>query len=117
VGDKVILKQRKGNKFTTKFELEPYTVIERKGTKIIVAENRRHTVTRNASFFKQIKDNVREPDEDQYFKDRATTTEMNNEVQAPMNMDVQVPMLRRSTRNRIHREQYGNPINPDLIIH
>ena len=113
----MILKQRKRNKFTAKFKLEPYTVIERKGTKIIAAENRRHTVTRNESFFKQIKDNAREPDEDEYFKDRATTTEMNNEVQAPMNMDVQAPILRRSTRNRIQREQYGNPINPDLIIH
>ena len=113
----MILKQRKGNKFTAKFELEPYTVIERKGTKIVVAENRRHTVTRNASFFKRKKGDVIEPDEDEYFKDRATTTEMNNEVQASMNMDVQAPTLRRSTRNRIQREQYGNPINPDLTIH
>ena len=117
MGGKVIIKQRKRNKFTAKFKLEPYTVIERKRTKIIVAENRRHTVTRNASFFKRMKGDVREPDEDEYFKDRATTTEMNNEVQAPMNMDVQAPILRRSTRNRIQREQYGNLINPDLIIH
>ena len=116
VGDKVILKQRKRNKFTAKFELEPYTVIERKGTKV-VAKNRTHTVTRNASFFKRIKGDVRESDEDEYFKDRATTTERNHEVQAPMNRDVQAPILRRSTRNRIQREQYGNPINPDLIIH
>ena len=28
---------------------------------------------------------MREPDEDEYFKDRATTTEMNKEVQEPMN--------------------------------
>jgi hypothetical protein len=33
VGDKMILKQKKRNKFTAKFKLEPYTVIERKGTK------------------------------------------------------------------------------------
>ena len=50
VGDKVIIKQRKGNKFTTNFELiESCTVTERKGTKIVA-----HTITRNASFFKRI---------------------------------------------------------------
>ena len=87
----MILKQRKRNKFRAKLELEPYTVIERKGTKI-VAENRRHTVTRNTSFFKWIKGDVRESDEDEYFKDRALTTEM-NEVQAPMNRDVQAPII------------------------
>jgi hypothetical protein len=92
VGDKVILKQRKRNKFRAKLELEPYTVIERKGTKI-VAENRRNTVTRNASFSKWIKGDVRESDEDEYFKDRALTTEMNNEVQAPMNRDMQAPII------------------------
>ena len=83
VGDKVILKQRKRNKFTTKFERQPYTITEQKGTKI-VANNQRHTITRNASFFKKIKGDMREPDEDEIF-------------------------------NR-EREQYGNPINSDLII-
>ncbi|CAB4005816.1 uncharacterized protein K02A2.6-like [Paramuricea clavata] len=74
VGDKVILK--------TKKEKQIYSKIR---TRTIVAENRRHTVTRNASFFKRIKGDVRESDEDGYFKDRATTTEMNNEVQACTN--------------------------------
>lgn len=115
VGDKVILTQRKRNKFTTKFELEPYTVTERKGTKI-VANNQRHTITRNASFFKKIKGDMREPDEDEIFNSRTTTAEMNNEMQAPINNQVEAPVLRRSTRNRIQREQYGNPINSDLII-
>ena len=36
VGDKVIHKQKRGDKFTTKFELESsYTVTERQGTKIV----------------------------------------------------------------------------------
>jgi hypothetical protein len=34
-----------------------------------------------------------------------------------MNSDVQAQILGGSTRNRIQREQYGNPKNPDLIIH
>ena len=115
VGDKVLLKQRKRNKFTTKFQLEPYTVIERKGTRI-VAENERHTITRNASFFKKIKEGMRESDEDEVFNRRATMTELNNGTQAPINNHVEEPGIRRSSRNRIQREQYGNPINPDLVI-
>ena len=61
MGDCVILKQRKKDKFTTRFESTPYTVTERKGTKII-AENQRHQVTRNASFFKKLKEVERESD-------------------------------------------------------
>ena len=62
MGDCVILKQRKKDKFTTRFESTPYTVTERKGTKII-AENQRHQVTRNASLFKKLKEVERESDE------------------------------------------------------
>ena len=115
VRDKVLLKQRKRNKFTTKFQLEPYTVIERKGTQI-VAENERHTITRNASFFKKIKEGMRESDEDEVFNHRATMTELNNGTQALINNQVEEPGIRRSSRNRIQREQYRNPINPHLVI-
>ena len=101
---KVLLKQRKRNKFTTKFELEPYTIIERKGTKV-VAKYGRHTVTRNASFFKKIKGDSRESDDDKSFNERATTTEMNKEMQAPINNQVEEPVLRRSARNRVQRER------------
>ena len=59
MGDTVILKQRKKNKFTTKFEPTPYTVLERRGVSI-VAENQGHKVTRNASFFKKISDVAKE---------------------------------------------------------
>ena len=34
VRDKVLFKQRQKNKFTTKFELEIYTIIKQKGTKV-----------------------------------------------------------------------------------
>ena len=81
-----------------------------------MAKNQRHTITRNASFFEKIKENRREPDEDEIFNSQTTTAEMNNEMQAPIDNQVEAPALRRSTRNHIQREQYENPINPDLII-
>ena len=85
-----MLKQRKGNKFTTKYELEPYTIIEHKGTKI-VAENQNHTVTRNASFFKTIKGGVAELDGDDYRANVSTRAEINK--------DVETQVLGRSTRD------------------
>ena len=107
VGDKVVLKQRKRNKFTTKYELEPYTIIEHKGTKI-VAENQNHTVTRNASFFKKIKGGVAESEDENYRANVSTRAEINDDVEAPV--------LRKSTRRRTQRTHFGNTINPDLII-
>ncbi len=107
VGDKVVLKQRKRNKFTTKYELEPYTIIEHKGTKI-VAENQNHIVTRNASFFKKIKGGVAESEDEDYRPNVSTRAEINDDVEAPV--------LRRSTRRRTQRTHFGNTINPDLII-
>ena len=91
LGDKALLKQRKMKKFTTKFQLEPYTVIEGKETQI-VAENERHTITRNALFFKKIKEGMRESDEDEIFNRRATMTELNNGTQAPINNQVEKPV-------------------------
>ena len=63
VGDTVFLKQRKKNKFTTKFEPTPYTVLERRGV-TIVAENQGHKMTRNASFFKKISDVAKESEDE-----------------------------------------------------
>ena len=103
VGDKVLLEQRKRNKFNTKFQLEPYTITERKGTQII-AKNERHTIIRNASFFKKIKEGMRESDEDEVFNPRATMTELNNGTQAPINDQVEEPGIRRSSINRAQKE-------------
>ena len=49
-------------KCTTTFESTLYTVTEHKGIEII-AENQRHQVTRNASFFKIFKEVERESDD------------------------------------------------------
>ena len=84
VGDKVIPKQRKRNKFITKFELKPYRKIERKGSKV-VAKNGRHRVTRNTSFFKKIKGDMREPDEDEILNEQTTTACRNEQRNANTN--------------------------------
>ena len=95
VGDKVFLKQRKKDKFTSKFKPSPYTVIERKGTKI-GAENQRHQVTRNISFFKKIKNTVRKSEDEEEYNTPTDTEPAERE----QNEEAQEPVLLKSTRIR-----------------
>ena len=53
VGDTVLVKQVKNNKFSTKFDARPYKVTRKKGT-MITAERNDHTITRNVSHFKKL---------------------------------------------------------------
>ncbi|XP_046862897.1 uncharacterized protein K02A2.6-like [Xenia sp. Carnegie-2017] len=122
VGDKVLLKQRKKDKFTTKFEQTPYTVIYRRGAKV-VAENHNHQITRNTSFFKKIRDKSREStDEDEYniheqpYRHNQCVPEC-EEPEHIIEPEPEEPAPRRSTRQRKITEQYGNSINPDFVIH
>ncbi len=63
VGDTVLVRQQKENKFSTKFNPMPYNVTVRKGARVTVCRNG-HFITRNVSFFKKIPDN-----KDQYILD------------------------------------------------
>ena len=53
VGDKVLVKQKKRNAFSTPFDPKPYTVTWQKGNSI-VASRGDHTIRRNVSFFKKV---------------------------------------------------------------
>ena len=53
IGDTVLVRQRKRNKFTTPYDPSPLVVIQRKGC-MITAENASKRITRNVSFFKLI---------------------------------------------------------------
>ena len=52
VGDRVLVRQQKTNKFSTNFSPIPYTIIAIKGSKK-VARNQQHSITRNVLFFKK----------------------------------------------------------------
>ena len=52
-GDKVLVRQRKRNKFTPKYVPKPYTVTHTKGS-MVTAQRRGHTITCNTSFFKRV---------------------------------------------------------------
>ena len=108
VGDFVLVKQEKRNKFTSRFNDAPYKIIECKGTRI-TAENDRHRITRNASFFKSIpkpnlpEDSDSDTDSDFDYDTRAKDSENNNQT-----------VSRRSGRNRKAPERYGRAIPSSL---
>ena len=61
-GDRVLVKQRKANKLTPRFNPNPYYVTNTKGT-LITARNsiNNHNLTRNATYFKQIPETAETP--------------------------------------------------------
>ena len=117
-GDKVLITQPKQNKMSTPFKPEPFEITDKKGS-MITAQNAEHTVTRNASFFKNLPSNIPvHPEEEQFtpFIDAAEAVEPTETVESPKNapiapsgnasvepptvIPVELPPLRRSARAR-----------------
>ena len=63
IGDKVLVHQRKHNKFSTRFDLSPYIVVDIKGTMVTAARNEKY-VTRNISLFKRVDSLMKAPEAD-----------------------------------------------------
>ena len=53
IGDDVLVRQRKRNKFSSYHNPQPYRIVAMKGS-MITAENAKHRITRNSSHFKKI---------------------------------------------------------------
>ena len=107
VGDKVLVKQRKMNKFSTNFNTTPYTIVAVRGSRL-TAENNGHSITRNASFFKKFNGNNQEDDVDMSYQANVSESNENNN-------GLKEQLLRRSTRPRTQTERYGAPIDSSLI--
>ena len=61
IGDTVLIRQKKRNKFTTRFDPSPYQVVEIKGTMVTAVRNEKY-ITRNVSHFKKIQPSVKAPE-------------------------------------------------------
>ena len=57
IGDIVLVKQKKINKFSTPFNPNPYTVVKKKGNMITAKSSENQFITRNSSYFKLISKN------------------------------------------------------------
>ena len=64
IGDVVLVKQPKRNKFTTRFNPDKYSVIAKKGTMITAQNSKGHKITRNISFFRKVDFTMDETDMD-----------------------------------------------------
>ena len=58
VGDTVLVKQKRQNKLTSRFNKTPYVVVYRKGTQVVAENNQKHRVRRNVSHFKKFENTV-----------------------------------------------------------
>ena len=61
IGDTVLVRQKKKDKFTTKFDPAPYKVTEVKGTMVTAVRNEK-SITRNVSHFKPIQLSIKVPE-------------------------------------------------------
>ena len=108
IGDLVLVKQQRHNKLATNFSPEPYTVIAIKGSKV-VAKNKDHQITRNSSFFRKIPKEMAGEDDDMpvigITRGNAVETQRGDNQHG----------LRRSTRNRMPTEHYGQPVHSSII--
>ena len=119
IGDKVLVHQRKHNKFSTRFDPSPYTVVDIKGTMVTAARNEKY-VTRNISLFKRVDSSMKAPeadDSDESDLDEEETTLEEHDpdlAPAPAIPPVPIPGIppRRypvRERKRVHR--YGNNVH------
>ena len=110
VGDKVIYKQNKLSKFSSTFDINPYTVVRIKGSRIVAKRGNRY-LTRNSSFFKKVEsktviDNMDNDNDDDNDDDDYVTN-------GNKNVNMQIP--RRSSRARRPTRHFGDPVDFSLV--
>ncbi|XP_045170892.2 uncharacterized protein K02A2.6-like [Mercenaria mercenaria] len=72
IGDSVLVKQDKHNKFSTPYDPIPYEVIKTKGS-MVTAEREDKQITRNSSFFKRVGTSKNEPNNEKSNANHDTT--------------------------------------------
>ena len=109
-GDTVLVQQRKQNKLSPRFNTTPYTVVSRKGTKVI-AENANHRIVRNASIFKKVPREVLHTDDEEELPFEPQRNQSNDTT----NSEATHQQPRRSGRVRKQTRYYGKPVDSSLI--
>ena len=104
------MQQRKQNKLSPRFSTTPYTVVSRKGTKVI-AENANHRIVRNASFFKKVPREVLHTDDEEELLFEPQRDQRNDTT----NSEATHQQPRRSGRVCKQTQHYGQPVDPSLI--
>ena len=113
IGQTVLVRQRKENKFSTWFDTWPFKVVRKSGTMVTTYRNRKY-ITRNISLFKAVDKRMRkeneEKDELDDLSDDEDIPDENETRQLTANADCEPPAVnapRRSTRWRTTTIRYG----------
>ena len=104
IGDLVLVRQKRKNKFSTRFDPRPYRVVRVKGTMITACRDG-HYVTRNISFYKKLP-NGDDVQIDNGFENDEINEEDREERRLEQNQDV----ARYPQRERRNVERYGQNI-------
>ena len=108
IGDTVLVRQKKKDKFTTKFDPAPYKVIEVKGSMVTAIRNDK-SITRNVCHFKQIHPSVRAPEAEDSDVSDDETSDPENSPQQPPRQDQQ-PLRRYPERLRRRCQRFGQNV-------
>ena len=107
IGDIVLVRQRKRNKFTTRFDPRPFEVVRNKGTMVTACRDGRY-ITRNISQFKVIDPSFKEPssEDNDSIDDDNLSNDISVEAPVPPPVPAANPVVRRSIRKRNAPERY-----------
>ena len=105
-----MVKQQKKNKLTTRFDTNPYIVVERKGTQLIAVNKDQRKVKRNISHFKRI------PKPEKWDTDSDDDDDLPSYNSEQRNQGHSSPaVVRRSTRQRNPPDRFGRAIPSNIL--
>ena len=108
VGDTVLIRQKKQNKFSTKFDPSPFYVVRRKGTMITAVRNRKY-VSRNVSHFKKIESSIGESSiTDEHEEENDDILTEVDVAPSPVNSVPPINVRRYPNRDRRQTQRYNN---------
>ena len=108
IGDTVLVRQRKHNKFSTRYDPKPYRITRINGT-MVTASRPGHSITRNISFYKTIQP---QPGKEEWQDSDNMTGDLSGNVADEINQDRdnEVQGRRYPQRDRQPTQRYGQNI-------
>ena len=109
IGDLVLIRQKRRNKFSSNFDPKPYRVVKVKGTTITALRNG-HYVTRNISFYKRIPRNDSGDNSGDVGESIEDDLNEDSFVDQPQNVQENELQVRYPRRNRQRTLRFGQNI-------
>jgi transposase InsO family protein len=109
IGDMVLVRQKKQNKFSTKFDPSPYRVTEVKGSMITALRDKK-SITRNISHFKPVRSDTETPGAHDSDSSDDEQDIIDNAINPQASQPELISSRRYPTRNRNRCARYGQNI-------